>query len=55
MTLAYASLPLILAVTLYTFNFARQEWKRGNRLGGTGVGLLAVTSLLFPIWALFFR
>ncbi|MDN5294241.1 MAG: hypothetical protein PWQ91_1358 [Eubacteriales bacterium] len=40
---------------LYTFNFGRIAARDGNRRGAYGLYVLALITLLFPLWLYFFR
>lgn len=43
---------LLLWVLLYTVNFGRWAWSRGERRGAVGIWLLAVTVVVVPVWVL---
>jgi len=45
----------LLWVAVYTISFGRWTWKRKNRLGAVMVFLVALATVVLPIYALFVR
>ncbi len=50
--MTWAPMVIIAAVTWYTINIGRVAWRRGNKGGAIGVGILAALTFLFPLGVL---
>lgn len=46
---------LLLLIAVYTISFGRWTWKRKNKLGAIMVFLVALATLVLPVYALFIR
>lgn len=47
--LAFAA-AAVLATAAYTFNFGRWAGRKGNRVGAFGLYVLAVLTVVVPVW-----
>jgi hypothetical protein len=48
----YITIILIFLSTIYTFSFAKNNWKENNKLGAIGVVVVALISIILPVFIL---
>ncbi|NLU52957.1 MAG: hypothetical protein GXX10_08870 [Clostridiaceae bacterium] len=46
----YVGLLYVILSSIYTISFARQSWKKGNKLAAFGAALLVAISIGLSIW-----
>jgi hypothetical protein len=46
---------MFLYIAYYTFNYAKQVWKGGNKFEGVFIVVISTSLVGMPIWILFLR
>lgn len=49
------SIIILIWVFIRTISFGKWTWNKKNKLGGIAVFLIALASLIIPIYAMYFR